>query len=579
MKMNRCTGIIILTGICYPLVNGFAPVTVWYSNSHSHVHIGKKGPLGLQAENGSAANDERSCDVLVLGSGPAARAAASLFSKRGDRNVILADKNFDKPWIPNYGVWQDEWEAVSERYSMCGIDTLNSINRKWEMTDCYFGGSFGIPTEERFRVNRPYWRVDRIRLQDVLTNHNCYEVIKANHESKMIGLNLFSPPDSLVHDENGSTIRLSDGTVVKAKLIVDCTGHESKLISKNPEEDGNVEAGYQIAYGLTADVEPLEEGGEFGDCIGPYDKEAMTLFDYRTDHFVSDSVEEKKATADPTFMYAMPLSGNEIFFEETSLVARPAISFQECKDRCMTRLEHLGIKVLKIKEEEFCYIPMGGPLPARDQRIIGFGGAAAMVHPSTGYHICRALIAAADLVDAVEMEFKEFEENGIFNPNRAAANAYNALWSPSNISQRNFAVFGGEFLMKQNVVGLRGFFNGFFRLPQEMWAGFLAGWPGLPNNEKHESWAVRMLFGVTFLSKLPPAVAADMLFSIITTSLSGTALIQSVTPLFGNPLGYVYKESKKQAGDVAAKSEAKQMMTKSDVVDFLPVEFNESSAK
>ena len=194
-------------------------------------------------------------------------------------------------------------------------------------------------------------------------------------------------------------------------------------------------------------------------------------------------------------------------------------------------------------------------------------------------HSCRALIAAADLVDAVEMEFKEFEENGIFNPNRAAANAYNALWSPSNISQRNFAVFGGEFLMKQNVVGLRGFFNGFFRLPQEMWAGFLAGWPGLPNNEKHENWAARMLFGVTFLSKLPPTVAADMLFSIITTSLSGTALIQSVTPLFGNPLGYVYKESKKQAGDVAAKSEAKQMMTKSDVVDFLPVEFNESSAK
>lgn len=82
----------------------------------------------------------------------------------------------------------------------------------------------------------------------------------------------------------------------------------------------------------------------------------MTLFDYRTDHFVDGSTEEARAIKDPTFMYAMPLEDNKIFFEETSLVARPAISFQECKDRCFTRLEHLGIKVLDVEEEEFWYV-------------------------------------------------------------------------------------------------------------------------------------------------------------------------------------------------------------------------------
>ena len=39
------------------------------------------------------------------------------------------------------------------------------------------------------------------------------------------------------------------------------------------------------------------------------------------------------------------------------------------------KVEHLGIKVTGIEEEEYCYIPMGGPLPARDQRIVGLGGA------------------------------------------------------------------------------------------------------------------------------------------------------------------------------------------------------------
>ena len=77
---------------------------------------------------------------------------------------------------------------------------------------------------------------------------------------------------------------------------------------------------------------------------------------------------------DPTFMYATPIQDNEIFFEETSLVARPAVSFQECKDRCRKRLDYLGIDVKEVLEEEFCYIPMGGPFPANFQWIVAFGG-------------------------------------------------------------------------------------------------------------------------------------------------------------------------------------------------------------
>ena len=38
----------------------------------------------------------------------------------------------------------------------------------------------------------------------------------------------------------------------------------------------------------------------------------------------------------------------------------------------------------KIEEDEYCLIPMGGVLPRVPQRVLGIGGTAGMVHPSTG---------------------------------------------------------------------------------------------------------------------------------------------------------------------------------------------------
>ena len=535
---------------------------------------------------------DENCDVLVLGSGPAARAIATLLSspKCPDGSphgldVLMADANFDRAWPPNYGVWDDEWDAINDLYQSFGrtLGDNKCIDRYWSVTDCYFGGSFDIPTKERFRVDRPYCRIDKDALRDVLTltgeEEDGYRVIRANHISRATSTNLYQPMGTLTHDMDGSTIVLQskDGeqTTVRTRLIVDCTGHESDLVLKDGRAKSKP-AGFQIAYGALVTVDETDSPDK--SQIGPYDKEAMTLFDYRTDHFPEGSDSEKNAERAPTFMYAMPLKDNRIFFEETSLVARPAISFQECKDRCFTRLQHLGIKVVDVEEEEFCYIPMGGPLPAKDQRIVGFGGAAAMVHPSTGYHLCRAMMAAGDVAKAIRTELDK--DKSEVNLDIAAAAAYHAMWSPANIRQRNFAVFGGEFLMKQNVEGLRGFFDGFFRLPLEMWGGFLAGWPGLPNNDQHETWTARLWFGLTFVSKLPLQVAADMLASIITYSVTGGEdLIQSVTPLLGNPQSYEHVERPKNMGDVAAKAEARRMIQESKVTETLPVAFGSSAKK
>lgn len=54
---------------------------------------------------------------------------------------------------------------------------------------------------------------------------------------------------------------------------------------------------------------------------------------------------------------------------------------------CIHRMEHLGIKVKSMTEEEYCLIPMGGVLPTFPQRTLGIGGTGGMVHPSTGCHL------------------------------------------------------------------------------------------------------------------------------------------------------------------------------------------------
>lgn len=115
----------------------------------------------------------------------------------------------------------------------------------------------------------------------------------------------------------------------------------------------------------------------------------------------------------------MPFSPTTVFLEETSLVAKPAVPFDEVgsshrllslslpggvgwwcgagaapkgdsgrllqlKARLERRMEHMGVVVTRLHEDERCLIPMGGVLPRHPQPTLGIGGTAGMVHPSTG---------------------------------------------------------------------------------------------------------------------------------------------------------------------------------------------------
>jgi hypothetical protein len=59
--------------------------------------------------------------------------------------------------------------------------------------------------------------------------------------------------------------------------------------------------------------------------------------------------------------------------------------------------------------------------------------------------------------------------------------------------------------------------------------GFMAGWPGLPNNEYHETWEGRLIFGIRLFLLAPLPLKFALAQSGIMTG--GLPFFRSVTPL------------------------------------------------
>jgi lycopene beta-cyclase len=335
------------------------------------------------------------------------------------------------------------------------------------------------------------------------------------------------------HRDDHSVITCDNGEVVKARLVVDATGAQSQLTRRA----GDADPGFQIAYGLLAEVDRY-----------PYDEGAMLFMDFRTDYlpehgtvltsgqFGAEPRELSRASvgAAPTFLYAMPMGegkdgSKRIFFEETNLVGRPPMEFDECRARLEMRLKHHGVTVLSTGEEEKCNIPMGTALPSATNRVLAVGGAAATVHAATGYQLCRGIASSIIVAAAIDRSLAQMRTSpGSFDAAAAAAAVYATLWTKECRLQRDFCIFGGEFLMQQPVSNVRGFFSGFFALPEEDWMGFLAGWPGLPDNEAHGVWYKRLMFGVRLWLLVPPAVKLQLATSAVASG--GLGFFRSVLP-------------------------------------------------
>ncbi|XP_050217440.1 lycopene epsilon cyclase, chloroplastic [Mercurialis annua] len=376
--------------------------------------------------------DDDVLDLVVIGCGPAGLALAAESAKLG-LNVGLIGP--DLPFTNNYGVWEDEFKDL-------GLE--GCIEHVWRDTIVY------LDDDDPVLIGRAYGRVSRHLLHEELLRR-CVESGVSYLSSKVERITEAAHGHRLVACEHDM--------VVSCRLATVASGAASgKLLQY---EVGGPRVSVQTAYGVEVEVESI-----------PYDPSLMVFMDYRdySKHKVSSLEAEY-----PTFLYAMPMSPTRVFFEETCLASKHAMPFDLLKGKLMSRLETMGIRILKTYEEEWSYIPVGGSLPNTEQKNLAFGAAASMVHPATGYSVVRSLSEAPNYASVIANILKQHQAMGKLTSrsNAISMQAWNTLWPQERKRQRAFFLFGLALIIQLDIEGIRTFFRTFFRLPCWMWRGFL----------------------------------------------------------------------------------------------------------
>lgn len=386
-------------------------------------------------------------DLAVVGGGPAGLAVAQQVSEAG-LSVCSIDPSPKLIWPNNYGVWVDEFEAM---------DLLDCLDATWSGAVVY------VDDQNTKDLDRPYGRVNRKLLKSRMMQKCIVNGVKF-HQAKVV---------KVIHEESKSLLICNDGVTIQAAAVLDATGFARCLVQYNKPYN----PGYQVAYGILAEVEEH-----------PFDVNKMVFMDWRDSHLNNNLVLKERNRRIPTFLYAMPFSSDRIFLEETSLVARPGVPMEDIQERMVARLRHLGIKVKSIEEDERCVIPMGGPLPIIPQRVVGIGGTAGMVHPSTGYMVARTLAAAPIVANAI-VRYLGSEKTPVGAD--LSSEVWKDLWPIERRRQREFFCFGMDILLKLDLDGTRRFFDAFFDLEPRYWHGFLSSRLFLPE---------LILFGLSLFS-------------------------------------------------------------------------------
>nr|ATD53292.1 lycopene beta-cyclase [Melanothamnus japonicus] len=378
-------------------------------------------------------------DVIIIGAGPAGLSLASHLCSTHGLEVFVCDPSIDKKWPNNYGVWLDDIKPLNLESCTSNIWSKTSVYTSDEKTEC----------------NRSYARIDREKLKNhFLSICEQYDNIKITNKS----INLVDT----ISNQEVSYVYLNDDKTEKVatKLIIDATGHSLKFV--DIEEENKDKIGYQAAYGIECKVKQKIEH------IFPSDE--MVLMDFRDDHMQANEADKTLSNKEPTFLYVMPLGedGSRIFFEETSLVANPAMDFGILKERLEKRLKYYNIDIEEVYDIEHCLIPMGGAKPDLNQRIVAFGGSASFVHPATGYMMGRMLSLSKDTAKVINDHIK------IEDAKERSIAIWKNIWNEGRLRQRDFLNFGGHYLTRIDLKMTREFFGAFFKLPLPVWKEYLS---------------------------------------------------------------------------------------------------------
>ena len=374
-------------------------------------------------------------DILILGSGPAALCLASELAKQNLNIKGISTKSPYEKWENTYGIWASELEEL-------GLASL--LSHRWSKTLSYFGDGLNKQGNNPTKHFYDYGLINQEAFQNELLK-SCKDIEWLNETAK------------LIQSKNKiSEVICFSGLTLKARLVIDASGHNSKFIKRPLLK----EVAQQSAYGIV---------GKFSSP--PVKKDQFVLMDFRSDH-----LNKVELLSSPSFLYAMDLGSETYFVEETSLASYPALSQDHLKKRLLSRLKNKGIQVEEIFHEENCLFPMNLPLPYKNQSVLGFGGAASMVHPASGYMIGSLLRRAPLLAEKLANFLKEPNYSSI----ELATRGWSVLW-PYELTQRHkLYQYGLRRLMSFDESRLRSFFSNFFKLSTKEWVGFLTNTLPLP---------------------------------------------------------------------------------------------------
>ena len=355
-------------------------------------------------------------DVAVVGGGPAAWAAAAACAE-ADLRVVLLAPDPEAPWAATYGAWLDDLDPG---------DFV--LARRWEEVTVV-AGSAG--SRELFR---PYGVFDNRALAERLraraTGHGV-TTVRGDAVGAAAG-----------HD--GVALLTSAGLVIDAAVVVDASGAPAALV-RAPAPPA-----WQVAHGIVARIEG--EGRPSGSCL---------LMDWTT---VAGEPDPQ-----PSFLYALDLGGGRWLLEETVLAAVRPLAPTVLARRLARRLDARGVRVTSVERTESVRIPMGLVAP-RCQAVVGFGAAGGLVHPATGYSVAASLRLAPTLAAGLAAARRRGAP-----PAGLAKAGWDAVWPADRRRARALERFGLDAMLRMDQADLGGFFDVFFSLPVDHWAGYLAG--------------------------------------------------------------------------------------------------------
>jgi lycopene beta-cyclase len=352
-------------------------------------------------------------DVAIVGGGPAGLALARALALQGVELVVVAARS---EWYATYGVWRDD---VADCDLGGEVDAL--VRGAWP--------TVRVVGKRQHLLQRPYVVFDNARLRSSLLAG-----VQVQHDTAV----------QAEHTTNTTSLQLHSGATITARLVIDATGSGELLARRTPT------GGAQTAYGLLLGAGTKTGSANVARTSG-VEPGVFTLMDWSTP---------------PTFFYGAQFNDGRTLVEETSLYANPPSGLDDLRTRLAVRL---GVDATEQADSvERVHIAMGGSLPARTTRVVGFGAAAGFVHPVTGYSVAASLRAATRVANEIVQQLSR----GTTGTDLSLA-VWGAVWPKHLVRARGWHDMGLAVLSALPPRLIGGFFDAFFELPQAQWSAYL----------------------------------------------------------------------------------------------------------